>query len=371
MDKGIRIKLADPGITSSDMEAAFKVLESGHLVNGPKAAAFEQALQERTLRKNAVVLSSGTAALLASMKALGIGQESTVVVPGFTFPAPAAAAAFLGANVLVCDVDHKTFCISPATLEPLLDEDISLVVAIDQFGMPAPTPDIEDMLSSRGIPVLVDAACSLGSHLDGQPCGSFGTAAILSFHPRKVITTSEGGAVLTNYEQITSRVRQISNHGIKDGTFASIGLNLRLSEIGASLGLSQLGRLDAIVERRRALADRYREALPLTFQQPPPGAITNYQTLVAVLPASLDAARRALLFDALRQEGIEATIASYCLAEIPTMHKRFGIDPIETPVALSLHERAMALPLHPGLSDEDVEEVIDVIRSWLYKYGIF
>ncbi len=371
MTKGIRIKLADPGITDADKEGMLQVLDSGQLVNGPQGAAFEQALLEVTNRKNAVVLSSGTAALLASMKALGIGHGSTVVVPGFTFPAPAAAAAFLGADVRVCDVDRKTFCISPATLEPLLEEDISLVVAIDQFGMPAPTPDIEDMLSSRGIPVLVDAACSLGSVLDNQPCGSFGTASILSFHPRKVITTGEGGAVLTNYQQVGSRVRQISNHGIKNGSFASIGLNLRLSEIAASLGLSQLARLDAIVERRRALARRYQDALPLTFQKTPPGAMTNYQTLVAVLPASLDATRRATLIATLKEEGMEATIASYCLAEIPHMRKRFGIDPIETPVALSLHERAMALPLHPGLSDKDVDQVIEVMQSWLYKYGIF
>jgi perosamine synthetase len=370
MGKSIRIKLADPGITTSDEEAVLWALQSGHLVNGSWCKAFEDKLESLTGRDHAIVTSSGTAALVSAMYALGIGPGSSVVVPSFTFPAPASAAAFLGAEVKICDVDPETFCVSPATLEPVLDDSVSLVVAIDQFGTPAPALEIESLLNPRGIPLLVDAACSLGSSINAKPCGSFGSVAIFSFHPRKIITTGEGGAVLTNYNPVAVKVRQAVNHGIVDGEFTSIGINLRLSELGASLGFTQAERLESIIERRRELANRYIDALPLQFQKQPAEASTNYQTLVAVLPKTLSHTHRTHLLEYLMENGIEANIASYCLGENPALQQRLGSDSIETPVALSLHQRAIALPLHPSLSDRDVDDVIQTMGTWLFRYGI-
>ncbi len=368
--EGIRIKLDDPGITPADEEAALRVLGSGKLVNGSQGWMFENELTKQTERKYAIAMSSGTTALLAAMKALGVGPGSKVVVPAFTFPAPASAAAFLDADVMVCDVDRATFNLSPETIEPLLDDDVSLVIAIDQFGMPAPVPEIEQLLKSRGIPLLVDAACSIGATIDGKPCGSFGTVATLSFHPRKIITTGEGGAVLTDYKQVAARVRRLMNHGMEDGTFVSTGLNLRMPEVGAAIGLSQITRLNEIVERRRALAKRYFEALPLQFQEIPMGGTSNYQTLVAVLPKTLNSEDRRDLIITLRAQGIEANIASYCLGQVPGIARRLGIDASLTPVARSLHERAMALPLSASLTDENVDEVIKTVHKWLYSHGV-
>ncbi|MCP4606800.1 MAG: DegT/DnrJ/EryC1/StrS family aminotransferase [Proteobacteria bacterium] len=366
MAKRIQIKLADPGIDAADKKAAMGVLDSGQLVCGPRGREFEVELEKLTRTRHAIAVSSGTTALLAAMRALGIGPYSTVVVPGFTFPAPAAAAAFLGADVRVCDVDPATFCISPDALEPYIDDDVSLVVAVDQFGVPAPVPALERMLAPRNIPVLVDAACSIGSTLDGEPCGSFGTAATFSFHPRKVVTTSEGGAVLTNSGEVASRVRLVVNHGLKDGVFDSFGLNLRLSEMGAAIGEAQLKRLKTIIEKRRALARRYK-VLPLQFQGSTPEAQVNYQTLAALLPKPLDTTDRADFLRVLREQGIEANIASYCLAAVPALGKQLEIDPGSTPVAFDLHERGVALPLHPGLSFDDVDEVVRVVLNWLHS----
>lgn len=364
----IRIKLADPGIEQEDKDAAVAALDSGQLVDGPRCRAFEAELRRVCKRRHAIVVSSGTTALLAVMKALGVGPKSTVVVPAFTFPAPAAAAAFLGAKVRVCDVDPHTFCISPETLEPTLDDSVSLVVAIDQFGAPAPVPEIEDLLKPRGIPVLVDAACSIGSTLDGQPCGSFGTAATFSFHPRKVITTGEGGAVLTDYDMVAKRIRQIVNHGLEDGKFASTGLNLRLSEIAAAIGRTQLERLDEILKTRRELGAMY-QTLPIRFQSPPPGAEVNFQTVAAALPENLVESDRQDLIATMKKQGIQANIASYCLGEVPELARRLEISSVETPVAKSLHERGIALPLHVRMSAADVWEVVKVVRSWLNIHG--
>ncbi len=369
MAEKIRIKLDDPGIDPSDKAAAIAVLETGQLVNGSRGRKFERKLQHTTGRRHGTVVSSGTAALLAAMRAFGIGPGSTVVVPAFTFPAPASVAGFLGAAVRLCDVDPKTFCVSPATLEPHLDDSVSLVVAVDQFGVPAPVPDLERLLNPRGIPLLVDAACSLGSTLNGEPCGSLGSAATLSFHPRKVITTGEGGAVLTDYEQVASRVKWVVNHGIEAGEFASYGLNLRMSEVAAAIGSSQIKRLDMIVKRRRLLARRY-FSLPLQFQEAPDGAMVNYQTLAAVLPDQLGAAERADLISTLRKKGIEANIASYCIGAVPALSRKFNVAPDATPAAHDLHHRGIALPLHQGLGESHIDEVAGAVFDWLNKRGV-
>lgn len=370
MALGPRIKLADPVIESAEQENVQAVLKSGWLVTGPKGKNFEQELGRLVGREHVTAVSSGTAALFAAMRAMGIGRQSRVIVPAFTFPAPAAAAAFLGAQVVPCDVDAGTFCISPETLSPHLEGRISLVVAIDQFGMPAPVPALEKMLKSRGIPILVDAACSLGSTLDGKPCGSFGRAAAMSFHPRKIITTGEGGAVLTNDEELAAAIRQLVNHGLEDKNFKSVGLNLRLSEISASLGLAQLCRLEAIVRRRRALAERYRKTLNVKFQASIAGASSNYQTLAFVLPDELTRTDRDDLLEFLDSEGIEARIASYCLGAEQAIARQMRIDDEATPNAGRLAEGGVALPLHPNLSTQDVDRVCEAVSKWLRSRGV-
>ena len=365
----IRIKLADPGITDLERDAACQVLECGQLVNGPQAREFEQQLMEKTGRTHAVVVSSGTTALLAAMVALDVGPGSTVVVPGFTFPAPASVAAFLGAEVRVCDVDPRTYCLTADTVRPHLDENVSLVVAIDQFGLPAPIPEIVDLLRPYQIPILVDAACSLGATLGGVPCGAMGDVATFSFHPRKVVTTGEGGCVLTDHRDVANRVRRLSNHGLDEGGFADIGLNLRMSELAAAIGRRQLDQLEAMVVRRKEIAGMYRE-LPLEFQHSPSGADHNFQTVAAMLPRPLGREHRDELIAILRKQGIEATIASYCLGSVPALASRFGL-PKDTPSeAFDLYNRGLALPAFPGLADSQVKEVIGAVAAWLQEQKV-
>ncbi len=363
MGEGTRIKLADPCVGKPEEDAVLRVLRSGRLVAGPRVEEFEGRLASFTGRAHAVAVSSGTAALLAAMESMDVGPGSVVIVPAFTFPAPAIVAAFLGAEVRACDVDPATFNISPDTLSPVLDDDVSLVVAIDQFGVPSPVIHIEDMLHERGIPVLVDAACSLGSTLEDRRCGSFGKAATFSFHPRKVITTGEGGAVLTDDDDIAARVRRFRNIGMEDGGFLSLGLNLRPSEIGAAIGLCQLDRIEDIVERRRVLARRYR-ALGLDLQDSPDNTELNHQTLAATLPAGAD---RAALISSLADEGVEAQVASYCLGSLPRLAKRLNIDDSRTPVAKRLHNLGIALPMHEDLADADVDYTVGLVHDWLKR----
>jgi len=359
-----KIKLADPCVSEAEERAVVEVLRSGRLVAGPRVEEMERRLAELTGRKHAVAVSSGTAALLAAMEALGVGSDSVVVVPALTFPSPAVVAAFLGARVRLCDVEPDTLNLSARTLAAAMGDDVTHVVAIDQFGVPAPMPEIERVAGD--VPVIVDAACSLGAALDRRPCGSFGRAATVSFHPRKIVTTGEGGAVLTDDGALAAAVRRFRNIGMGPTGFESIGLNLRPSEMGAAIGLCQLDRLDDIIHRRDELAGRYR-SLPIGFQRPPEGGSPNNQTLAAVLPDGED---RDGLIRHLADNGVEAQVASYCIARLPWLAVRLGVDPASVPVASTVHDLGVALPLHEGLEVEEVDLCASLVHDWLDERGL-
>jgi perosamine synthetase len=366
-----KIKLADPCLTDAEERVAVAVLRSGRIVAGPRVEELELGLAALTGRAHAVALSSGTAALLAVLHALGVGPRSKVVVPALAFPAAAQAAAFLGARVVACDVAPDTMNADAGTIAAAIARHgrPDLVVAVDLFGVPAPAPAIRAAIAADRIPLVVDAACALGAALDGTPCGAFGDAAILSFHPRKLVTTGEGGAVLTDDGALAEELRRFRNVGAAGGAFHEVGLNLRPSEIGAAIGCVQLARLAEIIARREALAARYR-GLPLRFQAAPPGARPNLQTLAALLPARLGREGRDALIAHLAGRGIEAQIASHCLGTCGPLAAALGVDAGETPVARAAADLGIALPLHGGLAEEDVDRVADHVRDWLAGRGV-
>lgn len=364
MGSDYRIRLAFPQIDERARQDVLSVLDSGRLVAGPRVAAFEAALCDLTGRHHAVATSSGTAALVCAMRAMGVGAGDVVVVPAFTFPAPAMAAAFLGAEVRLCDVDPRTFNLNEKTLDASLDQDVKLVVAIDQFGNPCPAPALEARCKKDGIPLLVDAACSIGATLDGRPCGSFGDAAIFSFHPRKIVTTGEGGVVLTDDGEMAKALRQVRNIGLESGSFASIGINLRPSEVGAAIGNVQLAKLDALLATRSELAASYR-GLPLAFQHSLPGAVPNHQTLAVEISMEEAGKLRSGLIEFLGENGVEANIASYGLSRVESLARSFSWDDTQVPVSARLDETAVALPLHEGMTRGDVAEVCSLVQQWL------
>jgi perosamine synthetase len=366
-----KIKLADPCLSEAEERAAVAVIRSGRVVAGPHVEELELGLAALTGRAHAVALSSGTAALLALMHGFGIGPRSKVVVPAFAFPAAAQAAAFLGARVVACDVEPDTLNASARTIAAALEREgrADLVVAVDLFGVPAEAPAIRSLLAGEGIPFAVDAACSFGASLGGTRCGAFGDAAILSFHPRKLVTTGEGGAVLTDDGELASLLRRFRNVGASQGTFLGAGLNLRPSEIGAAMGCVQLARLEELIGRREALAARY-GALELRFQSAPEGARRNHQTFAALLPEGLGRAGRDALIAHLAGRGIEAQVASYCLGSCGALAAALGVSADATPVSREAADLGIALPLHGGLDEEDVDRVAGDVRDWLEGRGV-
>jgi perosamine synthetase len=299
------------------------------------------------------------------------------VVPALTFPAPAAAAVAVGATPILADVDPETWNASPETVRRALSDRTKAIVAVDQFGVPAELDALEDLAREAEVALVEDAACSIGASLGGRRCGAFGDVATFSFHPRKVITTGEGGALLSRDAEIAARARVLHDHGRREGDFTEIGLNLRLGEVQAAVGRCQLARLDELVARRRQLAQLYLEALGdsgpplgLTPQRAPEGAAPSYQTFALLLPEPFDPGSRAELIAALRHRGVEAQVASFSLGRLRPFAEAAGVgEPKELPVADSLHLRGLALPLHPAMEDQDVDRVVEALRRCLDEGG--
>lgn len=352
-----RVQLAKPVIGSAEEEAVLEVLRSGMLVQGKHVARFEEELARRTGRVHAVAVTNGTTALLLALRALGVGPGDQVLCPDLTWPSPAHAILTLGATPVFVDVDPHSWNVTPAAMAAARTGATTAAVVIDQFGNPAPTPAIAKALP--GIPIVVDAACSLGSSLAGQPAGSFGDVACMSFHPRKVITTGEGGVCLTDAAELLERLRPMRNHGqCGPGDFTVPSGNYRLDEISAAIGCVQLTRLQAMLDERRTLAERYRAELPqaLRRQETVANARTNYQTFGVVLPDGFDACGRDRVVQGLRERGIDSGRLSFALHALPHLDE---YATAACPESRAIADRGLALPLFHGMGDEAQTRVIE------------
>jgi dTDP-4-amino-4,6-dideoxygalactose transaminase len=264
-----RVYLSAPDVGVREEELCVAALRSGWVAPlGPMVDAFEVALADRCARRYAVALSSGTAALHLALLELGAGPKKVVVVPTMTFAATANAVVYTGATPVFVDCDPSSGNLDPDLLDEALrslrreGQRIAAVIAVDLLGRCANYGEIEDICRSTGVPLLSDAAEALGASHSGRPAGSFGTAAILSFNGNKVISTSGGGAVLTDDERLAERIRYLSTQArqpVSHYEHTEIGYNYRLSNVLAALGLAQLERLDAMIARRRALRESYSE----------------------------------------------------------------------------------------------------------------
>jgi perosamine synthetase len=362
------IRLAKPWIGDEELARVADVLRSGMLVQGRLVAELEAKLAERCGRAHAVACGSGTAALELALAALDV-DGGDVLCPDLSWPSPAHAIVRVGARPVLVDVAGASWNVTAEGLAEARTDATSAAVVIDQFGTPAHHPSIAEAVGE--LPVVVDAACSLGATVDGAPAASFGAVACLSFHPRKLITTGEGGACLTDDAALAEELRMLRNHGQRGpGVFGAPAGNHRMTEMAAALGLAQLERLDGIVERRRALADRYRERLgAFALQTPPAGAVSNWQTFGVVLPDGVEPPVRDALVARLREDGVEAGRLSYALHRIGSLEGRFSGGPA-FPVADRVEGRGLALPMHPLLEDAEQDRVIEAFEDAVDALGI-
>jgi perosamine synthetase len=354
----VTIRLARPDVGAAELAAVDEVLASGQLTMGPKVAELEAELARVCEVPHAAAVSSGTAALYLALHALGIGPGDEVVVPAYTFPASANVVVLRGARPVLADVDPETMNVSLESLEAALTPSTRLVIGVHLFGRPLEWEALRSLVPER-IPILEDAAGALGARSRGRPCGSLGIMGCLSFHPRKIVTTGEGGAVLSHNGHLDAAVRSGRHHGIESEPAFDIptpGTNYRLPDVNCALAIPQLRRLPELLAGRRRLAAGYAERLAGLVGLPDAaeGDEHGWQAYVVRID------RRDEVMASLRAQGIECQIGTYALHRLSAYRGQGSF-----PGADLAYERALALPLHSRLSEADLDRVAEALREAL------
>jgi perosamine synthetase len=367
------IRLAQPPIDESDLAAMLAVLRSGWLVQGPEVKAFEAETARLAGVAHGVAVTNGTAALHLALLAMGIQPGDEVAVAAYSWPATANAIVLCGAIPVFVDIEPGTFGMHPERLGEVLRgrPGIRAVLPVHAFGGCANMPAIRAAADAYEIPVLEDAACALGARLGGRLAGSWGAAATFSFHARKLVTTGEGGVVVTDDEALANRVRALRNHGLdpasKEPDFILAGFNCRMTEFQGALGRGQLAKLERLTAAHRRAAEWYAELLaPLPVELPTalePDAHV-YQAYVVLLPRAA-APRRPEIVTRLRERGVEATIGTHHIPLITFYRRQGGYQPGDFPGTDDLAARAVALPMHHALTREDAATVAEALAAAL------
>jgi dTDP-4-amino-4,6-dideoxygalactose transaminase len=341
-----RIRLGRPDVGAEELEAVAAVLESGHLTAGPKVAELEAAIAEACGTRHALAVSSGTAALHLAVLAMGIGTGDEVLVPAYTFPATANVVALSGGRPVLVDVDPETMNLDPEAATAAVTSRTKAILPVHLFGRPARLEELPDL------PLLEDAAGALGARRGGRACGGLRAAGCLSFHPRKIVTTGDGGAVTTDDGELAERVRRLRNHGwrsLDPPDMPAPGFNLRLPDVLCAIGIPQLRRLGELHAERARIAAGYEERLrdlPVLLPSADEGDRHGWQAYV------IQVDRRDEVLAALRGQGIEAQIGTYALHLLGAYR-----DQGEFPGATRAFERALALPFHPRLTEPELDRV--------------
>ncbi|MFC5643889.1 DegT/DnrJ/EryC1/StrS family aminotransferase [Kitasatospora cinereorecta] len=365
-----------PWLGEEEAEAAAAAVRSGWVAQGPRVAEFEQAFAASVGAEHAVAVSSCTTALHLALIGAGVGPGDEVVVPSLSFIATANAVTYVGATPVFADVDAATGNLTAATVAPLLTERTRAVIAVDQGGVPVDLEAIQELAEPLGITVVEDAACGAGSTYRGRPVGAAAEIAAYSFHPRKLLTTGEGGMVTCRDGELAARLRRLREHGMSVSaadrhaaaggasvveTYDEIGFNHRMTDIQAVIGLVQLRKLPAMVARRRELAARYRELLGDLaggLVADPEHGTGNFQACWLLLPE--DAPDRTVVLARLAERGVSAR-RGIMAAHLETPYK--GTARVPLPATELITGRSLILPLFHTLTEQQQDRVVAALRD--------
>jgi perosamine synthetase len=368
-----QVPFSRPCLGFEEENAVTNVLRSGWIVGGPQLDAFERAFATRCGAQFAIATSSWTTAAFLVLKSWNIGVGDEVIVPSLTFIATVNAIKHTGATPVFADVDPRTFNVSTADVARRITRRTKVILPVDQLGLPCDLTALTNLAARHGLLVLDDAACAFGSSIDGQPIGAFGTATIFSLHARKVITTGEGGMILTNDRPFRDRLRQLRHQGMSMSdfdrhgnrptrfeTYDDIGYNFRMTDIQAAIGLAQLSRAESILDRRAALASRYSEKLEYSQLVIPPfvpaGVAPNWQSYQVTVRPNSRISRNKLL-DMLFDRGVHAR-RGVMASHLEPAYAGCGYD---LPVTEDIAARTLQLPLYPEMTQSEQDQVISAL----------
>jgi len=360
------IKLIKPYISFDEVENEFReIFESGWFTKGKFVEAFREEIKTYTGAKHAYLATSATTALTMALKALDIKSGDEVIVSDFSFPATANVVEDLGAIPVFADVSLETFNMLPEELEKKISPKTKAVIFVDALGNPSGIHQIKQICQKHNLPLIEDGACAIGSSEFGVRCGNIADITCFSFHPRKLLTTGEGGAITFNDDKFVDFFEIKLNHGAKveNGKFDFIdfGYNYRLPELQCVMGIKQVQKLDDIVESRNLIRDEYRKYLePLGFeiQKVSDDIVYNVQSLVFKIPTHIT---RDELITHLKANDIESTIGTYCLSAGTYYAKKY--NDIQ-PNAKSLEKNTITLPCYDGI---DIKYISHTIKEYICK----
>jgi dTDP-4-amino-4,6-dideoxygalactose transaminase len=386
----MNIPITKPFFDDQERKALLEPLDSGWVVQGPKVKAFEEAVKKFAAAKVACATTSCTTALHMAVIACGIGEGDEVLVPAFTFIASANVVEYVKAKPVFVDIDLATYNIDVQQLAAAITPRTKAIMPVHLFGLCADMNPILDLAAKHRLRVIEDAACAIGGFYQGKHAGTMGDVGCLSFHPRKSITTGEGGMVLSNNPEIGRKIEILRDHGAEMTDLArhegqtlllpdyrTLGFNYRMTDFQGALGYTQMQKLPLILDRKRMLADRYREKLAnlnwLRLPSVPADCLHGYQAFVCLFAAdsianvtetSLEALynKRNDFMNRLAKLGVSTRQGTHSVHALTYYENKYNLRPWSFPKSWIAEKLTLALPLYPSMTEEEVDFVCDSVK---------
>jgi dTDP-4-amino-4,6-dideoxygalactose transaminase len=365
------IPLAKPNILEQDIDLVADVLRSGMLVQGKYVAELEKSFTQLLKTNHASAVSNGTATLHLALKVLGIKEGDEVIVPAFSYIATANVVELVGATPIFVDIDITTFNIDVTKIESVITNKTKAIIPVHEFGLACDMDEIMSIAKKHNLFVIEDAACALGALYKNKHVGNFGDFGSFSLHPRKAISSGEGGVLVTNIERYDKAIKILRNHGteiINDKMdFTEFGFNYRMTDFQAALVYSQMGRLQNIITYKNELASIYFDSIKSDkIQLPviPDYTFHTWQTFHVILKKGID---RDWVIQELKNKNIGTNYGAQCIPYMKSFQNKYNLN-CETlfPNALKAYKQGLALPIYERLSKEDIyyiSETINIITT--------
>lgn len=360
-------------LDDEDIKAVIEILRSPNLTQGPKIAEFEQAIADYIGTKHAVAFCNGTAALHGACYAAGIGEGDEVITSPITFAASANCVRYVGGTVVFADINEKTYNICPKEIRKNITPNTKAIIPVDFTGQPSDIDEIMLVAKENNLVVIEDGAHSLGAMYKGRKVGTTAHMTMFSFHPVKPITTAEGGIIVTDNEEYYKKLIKFRSHGIEQVPYSAenggwyyemtdLGYNYRMTDLQAALGVSQLKKLDAFISRRQEIAAMYTEALKDVEGITVPKQLDDTASGWHLYMVQLDTADRKQVFDTMRSANIGVHV-HYIPVYWHPYYRKLGYEKGLCPLAEAWYEKALTLPVHPGLTNYEIEKVIKTLKE--------